>query len=358
MQERLVYRISGGTILAGMLLALIVGILAPLVVVAEMSLMKPVILLGCAFMVYLYCYAGRVPALLFMVVQLTSASVFLGTTFMWMFLIAGSMPAIYIARGIFTRQPFFDQLTRAIIVCVLGLVGAIYVAYSSFGGNMIGKLMDALQAQIGLMPDEMFAPYVEAVNSALSLGGLSGEALTVASYREQISAMLSALGETYAQIVPGALLTGAALTGVLSTLWGNRVLARRGLCTEQSYVRIRDWYMPRQMTFGMTLLWIAGFMLYNSGYSGGATVYLTVYQLIGAAFAVQGLCSINRFFTRKGMSDGGRRAFVTILILLSLAFRLVALGAGILGAASSLFGSHGAFRAHAQNHDNDRPDED
>ena len=83
------YRISGGQVALGVALALLLGALTPLLTVLEACLLLPVAALGGVFTVFLYCYAGRLPAFLFIAVQLASASTLLGADCMWMLLAAG-----------------------------------------------------------------------------------------------------------------------------------------------------------------------------------------------------------------------------------------------------------------------------
>ncbi|MBR0367551.1 MAG: hypothetical protein IJH86_04045 [Clostridia bacterium] len=337
-------RVSGGKLALGIVLALIVGALTPLLTVLEMSVLMPVVLPGGVFMVFLFCYAGPLPAWLFMIVQLAAAGVLLGEQFLLMLLVAGTLPALVCMRLITLKKPFFDQMKLCVAASLAGMLAAVTIAYISFGGNMIERMAEALKAQFALMPDAFFAPFVDMINSAMSTGIPGVGKMTVQSYRAQIGGILDLMSEVYQQSLPGALLSGAALTGVLSVLWGNWLQARRGLATEESYVSPARWFLPRSVTLGLTLMWIAAFILSETRYAQGQTVYFTVYSLASLAFFIQALGAVDRFFLRRGMPDAKRRTLIILTLILGLLFRFINTLLFAIGAGSTLFGSHGAFR--------------
>lgn len=346
------YRISGGQLALAMILALVMGLATPLLTAIQMAMLMPVIVISGVFMVFLYIYGGRLPAWLFMTVQLASSAMLLNGAFMWMLLAAGTMPAIFCTRSIVSRRPFFDQVCSAIAVYVAGMVAALTIAYLRYGGGMIGRLMDALGSQFDRMPDSFFVPIVEALNSALSGAEFAGfGTMTVARYRSMLTAVLEVARQTYQAALPGALLSGAALSGVLSVTWGSWLLARRGLATNESYQPLCRWFLPHDLTFGLTLIWVVAYVLAQTGYASGDSVYTTAYDLVSLAFYIQALSAIDRFMRRRGAKNGGRHALVMVAAVLGLTVRIVGLAMFIIGALSALFGSHGSIRA-ARNRDN------
>jgi elongation factor G len=66
------------------------------------------------------------------------------------------------------------------------------------------------------MPDAALQPFVDAINSTLGIGVTGFEAFTVQSYRASLSGIVDLMQQTYAQNLPGALLSGAVLSGVLA----------------------------------------------------------------------------------------------------------------------------------------------
>lgn len=358
MIANLPYKPSGGKVAAGVVLAVIMGALTPLITVLQISMLAPVILLSGLFMVFLFCFAGRLPAWLFLAVQLGATAALLDTTFMWMFLVAGSLPAIITLRWIVLKKPFFEQMKLSIVFYGIGLVAALCIAFSVYGGNMVGQLMDALRDQFKRMPDDMFTPFVDAVNSAQLGSGMGIKAITVSDYRAQMMGVLSLMGEAYEQTLPGALLTGALLSGILSVLWGNWLCARHGLATNASYIPPTRWFLPPQVTIGLLLMWLAVIILRETGYASGAAVYTAVYSIVNVAFIIQALCTIDRALYRRGASNRRRRVMMAFGAIFSLILRLFGIAMFAMGAFSALTGPHGVFQAMRDRNNDNRPDHD
>lgn len=177
--------------------------------------------------------------------------------------------------------------------------------------------------------------------------------MSVADYRERFMAVLTLLSETYAQVLPGRLLSGAALSGVLTALWGNWLMARRGMATNESYVGLGQWFLPAQAVLGLMLLWLSAYLITGTGYAPRAAVYLAVYDLVSSAFYIQGLGAVDRFLYRRGASAGKRRAIVALALVFGLALRVLNTGLFIIGAISALFGSHGVLKRRPPNQDKD-----
>lgn len=348
MNPDLSFRASGGRLAAGIALAVLLGILTPLAMALETLLIRPVILLSGLMMVFLFCYAGRLPAWLYMTVQLGSAAVVLGPTFMWMTMAAGTFPGILAMRGLMGKRPFFEQMKVDMGLYLLGLLTALLIAREAFGGNMIARASDMLVTQFNQLPDEWFSPFVEAVNQARA------GSLTVADYREQVLAMVKLLGEAYERMLPGTLLSGALLSGLLTALWGNWLMARRGLATDQSYIPLTRWFLPRSATLGLGVIWIAAYLLSQSDYGAGESVYMAAYAVVSMAFLFQGLAAIDRFCYRRGMSLGRRRGFVVAAAVLSLLLGLFNTFIFLIGILSALFGSHGAIARRIDLGDGDK----
>ena len=339
------YRIPPGKLSLGIVLAIIVGMLTPVVTVLEMSLLMPVVVLSGLFMVFLFCFSGQLTAWVYMIVQLATTGALLGMPFLLMLLMAGTVPALVCIRLITLKAPFFDQMKAMIGVCLGGMLLAVTIAYVSFGGNMIERMAEALRKQFDMMPDAFFLPFVEMVNSTIGATGFPGmKSMTIADYRAQVVGVLNLMSEIYQNALPGALLSGAALTGVLSTLWGNWLMARKGLATNESYVDPVAWFLPKNVTLGLTLTWVTAFILAQTQYAQGETVYYTVFSLASLAFFIQALGVVDRFFYRRGMPDGRRRRLLVLTLVFGMLFRICNTMLFAIGACSALFGSHGAVK--------------
>ena len=352
-------RLPAGKMVGAIVLAAVLGMLLPLITLAQITLLLPVLMFGGLFAVYLQCYGGPAPACTFLAVGLISAGWLTGSTLMWMLLAASLLPAAPIVFGISRKQPFCEQLRNAIVFYALGLLAALLIAYGSFGSGMIAKLMDAIRSEFARMPDAAFRPFVDAINSALGASGLQGfGAFTVQTYRAQLSGVLDLMQRTYAQTLPGTLLSGVVLSGTLSVLWGNWTLARRGMSTNESFIGMSRWFLPARITVGALVMWVASYIIANTDYAGGATVYATVYRLVGTVFAIQGFAAADRRMMDAGRSVSGRRVLITLLAIAALLMQLVASVLSILGMISAVTGSHGALRLWLDKRRNNHTDDD
>ena len=351
-------RISGGKRAWAIVLALAVGALLPMLTVVQTAMLLPVMMIGGVFTVFLQCYAGWIPAALFMGAGLASTAWFAGTTVMWMLLLAAFLPAGAVVRGIAAKKPFFDQLRAAILLYAAGLLAALGVAYAAFGGNMVSRFMDTVRAEFARMPDAAFAPFLDTLNTALLLNGVQGmKMITVDVYRAQINGMLDLMQESYGQMLPGTMLCGVVLSGVASVLWGNWRMARRGMASDESFTGMSRWFLPSQVSVGALALWLAGYLISVSGYAKGATVYATVYQLVSCVFIIQAFAAIDRALIRGGRALRGRRILLGLLLVICAVFRTLGGMLFTVGLVSALFGSHGAIRQRMNNRDNsDRQD--
>ena len=75
------YRVPPGKLILGVILALLIGALTPVITVLELSLLIPVVVLSGLFMVFLFCYSGQITAWVYMIVQLATTGALLGGRF-------------------------------------------------------------------------------------------------------------------------------------------------------------------------------------------------------------------------------------------------------------------------------------
>ena len=352
------YRVSGGKFTLAMILAVILGALCPVLIALETALLLPVVQLAGVFMVFLFCFAGRAPAMLFMIINLSFTAYTMGSTFMWMGMLAGIMPGIFIMRMIAARVGFFDQMRRGLAAYAVGMFLAILAAAAVFGSNIIGQVKTLLADQLQRMPDEFYAPFVEIMNQTLSGYTMGIPVFTVASYRPMVLATLEVLAEMFSRELPATLLCGTVVSAILSVLWGNWLLARRGLATNESYISPERWFLPGSVTLGLLLMLAAAGILKAAQYRGADTVLNVVYSLITVAFFVQGLAAINRFFYRRGVPSGRRTLMVVLALVLGVLMQIFNLVLFGVGAGSALMGSHGAIREIRERYSDNHSDHD
>ena len=358
-QER---QIPAGRIVGNAVLAVAAGALMPVIGLLQISLLVPVLMLSGILAARLWARAGMIPAGLMIAATAASAFWLMGLQVALMLLLAACLPAAAVMALAARREPFFRQLKTAIIAYAAGLVAATLIAYAVFGGGMVARFVNLLRAEYDRMPDAAMQPLVEWINAMLAVRGGEGLApMTVEGFRAQLNGVLDLMQRTYAQALPGALISGAVLSGMLTPLWCNWTMARQGLATNESFVGMSGWYLPPRITFGALTLWLAGMILMYGGYASGATVYLTIGQVTGAIFAVQALCALDRRMLRADRNLGRRRALIGLLAVLALLFRSLGTVLCYIGAASALFGSHGAvsmWMKKRQDGNSDRDDSD
>lgn len=351
MDSRQVVSISIGRRIAGIAAALALGALVPLIAVLQVSLLAPVIMLCGVVAVRLKARGGWLPAMVLFGTAMASTLWFMGATMMFMLLLASVLPPLVVIRGMAQKKPFFEQLNAAIVAYAAGLMAAMAVAYMRFGGSMVARFTDLLRVEFAQMPDAALQPFVDALNSTLAMSGAQGDLYTVTLYRAQLGGVLDLMQQTYAQELPGTLLAGALLSGMLSALWGNWTMARQGLATNESFVGMGEWYLPARVSYGALGLLAAGFILANTGYLAGATVYAAARRLAGTVFAVQAISATDRRMLRAGRALSRRRGLLTVLSVAALLISSIGSVLAIIGAASALFGSHGALKRQDGNND-------
>ena len=345
MDSRQVTSTSPGALVGSIVLAVIVGAALPVVALLQISLLAPTLMLGGILASYLGVKSGWVPVGAMGIAAAVSSALLMGGTIAVILLTASLLPSVMVVLGATGKKPFFEQMNAGVIAFVGGLLAAMLIAYASFGGGMIAKFVDTLRSEYDRMPDAALQPMVDWVNAMLPAGGLGqSQTMTVAFFRGQLSGILDLMQQTYAQIVPGALLSGALLSGVLGVLWANWTMARRGMATNESFVGMSGWFMPARLSLGAVGLWLAGLFVMLFGRANGATIYMTISQAVGAVFAVQALCALNRRLLRADWPLGRRRLTLATLCVVALLLRGVGAALAYVGVASALFGSHGAIR--------------
>ena len=358
LDSRQVVSVTPGRMIGNIVLALLFGAALPIVAVLQISMLAPVLMLCGIFAVRMKARVGwTAPAVLFGA-ALASTVWFMSATMALVLLAAAILPSLVVMRGMAQKKPFFEQMKLGVTAHAAGLLLATLIAYMSFGSGMVAQFTDLLRREFARMPDAALQPFVEAVNQTLSMSGAGDGLYTVTQYRSQLDGVLDLMQQAYAQALPGALLAGALLSGVIEVLWGNWTMARLGLATNESFVGMSGWFLPAQMTWGLLGLWIAGFILTAAGYSAGPTVYNAVRSLAGAAFVIQAMAALDRRMLRAGRELGRRRTLITLLCVGALILPDVGGVFAIIGAASALFGSHGALkRGNSQQSDRDDPQE-
>ena len=165
-------RVPVPRIVGGAVVGIVLGFLLPFIAVMQLSIlplgMIPVLLLGGIFMAWLHGWSGWIPTAAFMLALLLSAAD-VHPTAMYMCVAGMVLPGIVVITGMIRKRPFFEQMRIALISFMAGLTLAIFIAYRSFGADMIAKLMASIQAQYDQLPDYVIAEMVRYMKQ--SMGG-------------------------------------------------------------------------------------------------------------------------------------------------------------------------------------------
>jgi len=312
---------EGGKVVAGVILALVIGALFPVIFSVQLSLMMPLILVCNFVMPVLFVGAGKaaVGALVFSMIA--SSIFFFGDISAIMLVGASVLPGIAVISGMTRRLNFFDQLRSGIITHIMGYMIAVFIANLSFGGDMISKFIDGMRAQFNALPDELILPIVDYVNAMmanLAGGTIAPEYLvTVEEYRNIFSGtMMDVLQARYVEYLPACILTGAVVSGLISVLWGNWRMARKGLATPESFIGMSGWNFPAGFACGVFFIWITGFAFVGSSeYKSAISAYRAIDMLVQIAFLVQALACFDRMLIKRYTGLRARRVLIILLII-------------------------------------------
>ncbi|MBE5775795.1 MAG: hypothetical protein E7337_18055 [Clostridiales bacterium] len=186
---------------------------------------------------------------------------------------------------------------------------------------MISKFIDGMRAQFNALPDELILPIVDYVNAMmanLAGGTIAPEYLvTVEEYRNIFSGtMMDVLQARYVEYLPACILTGAVVSGLISVLWGNWRMARKGLATPESFIGMSGWNFPAGFACGVFFIWITGFAFVGSSeYKSAISAYRAIDMLVQIAFLVQALACFDRMLIKRYTGLRARRVLIILLII-------------------------------------------
>jgi len=345
-------------------IAFVLGLTFPVLMTFQLTLLMPMVLLVNLIMPVLFVSSGMVPVCAMAIAELASTIFYLGDTVGMMILAASVFPSAAVIIGIKNRGHFFEQLRAGIVVHVIGYITAIIVAYFAFGSDMISKFIEGVRTQFASMPDEIILPAVESVNrmiASIAGGAVPPENMvTVDSYRSMVTGtMMDLMQEMYVEYIPGCLLIGAVLTGILSVLWGNWRMARKGLSTTESFIGMSGWDIPPYITGGVFFIWFAGALIVALGdYSAGATAYQTIYMLVQVAFYIQALSCFDRKLKNRYMGLRGRRIVIFLVLFGAMIIPVINIILFVWGLGSSLGGVFRNIRSNMHKNDKDNNNDD
>lgn len=330
---------GGGWLALGYLLAVLLVFAAPVVVMAELMSLLPVILAPSVGIALLYRWFGRGPALCAALLQILADAVLLGTMGMWIAVCASILPLIALYAA--SARPFFEQLCIAIGAFMLGILLSVGLLYLSFGGNAIARALELLPQ---MMQESLRTLPAESLNRLLaSLPAEFASGMTVEGFIENLERAVEQLVPLYQHNLPGLLFGGAMITALLCA---PLLAVGRGA----DYRPFREWALPASATGGLLLILLVSFALNEVGVQGAEVAFQAVFDIVIVAFCVQGLASFARRLHQGGKSTGMQHGVVALLAV--LAWFGASLYLALYGCASALFGSRGALKLLSQRNQN------
>lgn len=324
-------------------LALVLGSLQPLALIFQVVMPMPGICIAMVVATVLYAWAGVVPTAIFGVCALVSVLLVFDGLPALLFALLWVPPTLVLIHGMRKKQPFFGQLFRGIVVAVSTVALAVAGLALFYGQDVIAKAVDQLRGTFSSQEDlfwEMLQPMFQTSDATLSRDAF------VEAYYEMFN-MLQAYYEYY---LLANLLSGAAISSMLSALWGNWMMARRGEATTESFRGLGEWFLPHNATIGILLTLVVSRLLAMTSLASAETAWIVVSSLAALAFAVQCLAALDRRMKANGDRTGRRIAMLTLLVVCGSMLGSALFGIelmnvlAIAGCASALFGRRGAAK--------------
>ena len=327
-------------IIIGCLIALVLGVLSPLIDMFAVFLLAVPVLLA-----FLYAFSGIIPYVLGASTTLFMSFFAYGLAGLGMTACALILPSAVIVRAIHMRAPFHTQLVTAISAFVVGVVAALAIAYAAIGSDIIGALMGYFERefQATISPgflDMLLSRLYDIPGSpdSLSTAQMLAGFLTTDQRAKFLAQLLSDMRASLSLTLPGYLLSSAALSGLIAVAWPGHVNRKSVPEGDPSRLPLYQWYTPYGLSLGLLGTMGVAYLLSWQKVSGGDTVYMTMRAILLLCFEVQAVTSAERRLRNFGAKVPTR----AVVIILSLVF--FSDYAAVYGGVSALFGSTGAVR--------------
>lgn len=325
-----------GKLIGGILLSLLVGILSPYLLVFLPLFLSPVLLgwIGARF--------GLPAAVAGVAAALFSTAALLGWPMAAWTLAALYAPLICAFVGIRRQWRFEDQLGRCIATSILCLTLAVALARFVVGEDLVSYLARLLENMLNELPSEVLDSFLLAGNSAglfsaSQAGGLTSGIYTLAQRQEMIAQIVDSIRSLYETGLPGLLLFGAGLTGILLAAIPNRHLVRRGALPRECYWPLAKWHLSVKMTFGLLAVFLGILILdVSDRMEGMSAISFAGEALLTLFFGLQAVGSLERRLIAGNLRPGTRVALIVLMVVLLSPGRILT----FYGMISALAGPH------------------
>lgn len=275
----------------------------------------------------------RMSAIVIMAFACAGAYLLGGGLYALVTFVSGAVPGIWMLEAIRRRTAQPSMAAAGVFAAVVGTGAALVICKAGFGKDVVGMLAESLNALYEELA-RMMLEQMEMLGEVF--GAYLGQAVDTEAEIELLKTSLGDLEALYGNVLPGMLVSGCVLGGLVSAFTARRALAKKGIDLPES-VTIVEWRLPYRLA---TLLVLAMLVLrLASGVSPYAPqLFYTVYYL---AFALFLLRAAGSMLARFAVSSGGRRALMIVLTVLLVMGGAIGTAAVLFGGAIAIFGRDG-----------------
>lgn len=323
------------------LLALVLALLTPLTLVFSLQLLLiPLIL------VWLYAWAGTVPAALYTAGTLFMCALTGGTGLAVLAAFALFVPPCLTIVMIRLRKSYDTCLKVSIISQTLALMLSVIILWMVTGRSAVDLFMDFFAERLREIPsaftEQMFLVYGQL---GLFAGGANGidfakGYLTSQEYLQVIDMFCATTGDGLKTLLPALILTNGITSGLIDVALPVWIYANRGDDLGSRRLPMSEWHVPRNAAIGLPVCLILSYIMYRTGMASGYAVFEAIKELCLLLLSIQGAGSLSRSLKRSGSSRAKR------IILISLLLLFARLASYIIGFCSLYLGSQGIITSY------------
>jgi len=299
----------------------LIGLFSP-----YLLLLAPLVFLAPVLTAQLYAHSGIWPVAASAAAQLIASIVFFGPGGGAMVFLAVILPLFATVNGVAREKPFAEQLRASLPAWILCALAAFLLGHLAAGMSLADYVAAEVESQLKLLPNGMADAVLSAFSGTglpqdidlmmLRAGFLQNGFLDAAERARALASVLSTVRNSMTLLLPGLLLSSAALTAVLSTAWPNRLLVREAKLPAACWEPVAKWHLPMGTSFALAALYL-GSMIAARGFGivEAEAVYAAATMIAGLAFRVQAAGSLERRFLAMGMRPGARGAAIGFFVL-------------------------------------------
>ena len=316
------YAISAGTGLAA-------AAAMPVLLVGQYPMVPAVMCLAALYGAKWDCMA----ALIAMAFSCAGAYIAGGAAYALIMLLTGVLPGAWVLAAVRRRMPQPSMAASGMLAAVLGTAAAVPV-FSAFAGgdavSAVAKGIDAFYEALLRETAARLSMYEELI------GTYTGRVGGALPDLEAFKVPLEELEALYSRALPGMLVSGCVLAGLLCAFFARRALSKKGVELPDG-VPLTRWRLPYRLATLLVAAMIA-LRLLSGAFAAASQLFYAAYYI---AFALFLLRAVGASVERLAAASGGRRAVMIVLAALLVTVGAIATAALLFGGAVAIFGKDG-----------------